>query len=161
MEYQWLAYQTSDTQVQMNSFDVWIYIFTEFIYITPLSYTKQSHFKKGVSQNVFKQTWCTSRNLGTSEEISSTPVDVFFCENSKPSTYLPSRQHTWKIVFDQSFGYRHKVFTGQYHLAQTIFNKVMMFEVCKGLQVQNSLYGVCFLWPASLVCYLQYWQWNY
>ena len=47
---------------------------------------------------------------------------IIFGENSKPSTYLLNRQHTWKIVFDQSFGYRHKVFPGQYHLAQTILN---------------------------------------
>ena len=102
MDYQWLAWQISDTKVPTNSFNIWIQWFAEFIYITHLSYTKQSHLKKGVLQNVFKQTWCTSRNLGTSEEISSTPVD-FFGENSKPSTYLPSRQHTWNIVFDEIF----------------------------------------------------------
>ena len=122
MKHQWSAGQISDTQLSMNSFDIWIQLFNEFFYITHLSYTKQSHLKKGVLQNVFKQTWCTSRNFGTcSEEISSTPVD-FFGENSKPSTYLPSRQHTRKIVFDQNFGYRHKVFPGQYHHAQTILN---------------------------------------
>ncbi len=121
MEYQWLARQISDSQLPMNSFNIWIQLFAEFIYITHLSFKKQSHLKKGVSQNVFKQTQLMSRYLGTSEEISSTPVD-FFGRNSKPSPYLPSRQHTWKIVFDQNFGYRHKVFPGHYHLAQTILN---------------------------------------
>ncbi len=46
----------------------------------------------------------------------------FFSENSKPSTYLPNMQHTWKIVFDKIFGYRHKEFPWQCHLAQTVLN---------------------------------------
>ncbi len=49
----------------VNSTILWIHILLTF-------HIKKSHLKKGVLQNIFKQTWCTSRNLGTSEEISYT-----------------------------------------------------------------------------------------
>ncbi len=84
MKHQWSAGQISDTQLSMNSFDIWIQLFNEFFYITHLSYTKQSHLKKGVLWNFFKQTWCTSRNFGTSEEISSTPDDLFGVNSKLP-----------------------------------------------------------------------------
>ena len=96
----------------MNSIDIWICIFIEFIYIIFLTFhTKNNHtLLSRVFHGMFSQTWCTSRNFGTRASCSRVwgllPLHVFKLLMLAAESFMQINQVNRVIVLRQKISMR-------------------------------------------------------